>query len=362
MKRTIPIALLLTILLGVSILPAGCHQGFSHQPSTINQMKLLVTPQALQEALAIVDTAVSDTPSNVASINKMRLWVYSNIKQSSDDDLHGVNDYWQTPAETLALKAGDCEDFAILLVSMMRAYGAPKDQVYVAVGNDANGEWHAFIVERYTYGAWVEFDPEYLNDAVLLVGNTSFPYKISYCFNDQNGFNGTPVYPKGYIVPTVNIVPVPSAPHPISITDAHGKELTLDEVKQLIGALLLPTYLPPNYFYIIGAAGADDVIHDEYVLYLQYKGGAENQLIILESTVGELQSGLFQAVPVVEQIQINGYPALLGFITIPSYGTNVNYLGINFVQNDLEITIESTPADSLTREELIKIASSMTAY
>ena len=204
------------MVLSISLLSSSSINAntLSHQPSTINQMKMLVTPQdqtvtqALQEALATPDTSVSEAPSStIADINKMRLWVFSNIKQDSDQALHGVSDYWQTPTETLSLKAGDCEDFAILMVSMMRAYGAPKDQVYVAVGN-VNGDWHAFVVERYSYGAWVEFDPENVDDAVLLGGNMPLPYDISYCFNDQGGFNGKPVYPTHYNIPPVSIVPV----------------------------------------------------------------------------------------------------------------------------------------------------------
>jgi predicted transglutaminase-like cysteine proteinase len=212
MKRTVLLSVFLTIIVICGMMPSACNRGLSYQPSTINQMKLLVTPQdqtviqALQEALSAADKSRTDNPpSTVIDINKIRLWVYSNIKQASDYDLHGVNDYWQTPTETLALKAGDCEDFSILVVSMLRAYGIPKDQVYVAVGTDGDKDWHAFVLERYSYGAWVEFDPQNMNDAVLLNGNMPLPWDISYCFNDQSGFNGKPVHPKGYNVPCTHI-------------------------------------------------------------------------------------------------------------------------------------------------------------
>lgn len=42
-------------------------------------------------------------------------------------------DYWCTPAETLAARKGDCDDKAILLVSILRNY-LPQDQVYCAFG------------------------------------------------------------------------------------------------------------------------------------------------------------------------------------------------------------------------------------
>lgn len=47
-------------------------------------------------------------------------WVSSNITYKSDKDNYGVADYWATPQETLKRKAGDCEDFAILLQSKLK--------------------------------------------------------------------------------------------------------------------------------------------------------------------------------------------------------------------------------------------------
>lgn len=44
-----------------------------------------------------------------------------------------VGDYWATPGETLAQEAGDCDDKAILLCSLLRNYYAP-DQVFCAFG------------------------------------------------------------------------------------------------------------------------------------------------------------------------------------------------------------------------------------
>jgi predicted transglutaminase-like cysteine proteinase len=258
MKRTIVLSILVTILIAGEMLPASCHNGFSHQPSTITQMKLLVTPvdpvvaQALQEALATSDTSISYTSSStIADINKMRLWVFSNIKQTSDEALHGVSDYWQTPTETLTLKAGDCEDFAILMVSMLRAYGVPKDQVYVAVGDEVNKNWHAVVLERYSYGAWVEFDPQTMDDALPLGNNIALPYDISYCFNDQNGFNGKPVYPTGTTIPIANIVPVIPSPGPTLISDINSHNQRLDDAKHRLGELWLPTYLPQNYVFTV---------------------------------------------------------------------------------------------------------------
>jgi predicted transglutaminase-like cysteine proteinase len=369
MKRTVLLPVLLTIILICGMLPAACHQGFSHQPSTINQMKMLVTPQeqtvtqALQEALATDDTAVSDAPSHtVVDINKMWLWVYSNIKQTSDFALHGVSDYWQTPTETLALKAGDCEDFAILMVSLLRAYCVPQDQVYVAVGDDVNKDWHAFVLERYSYGAWVEFDPEYVDDAVLLDGDTPLPYTISYCFNDQSGFNGTPGYPKGYDIPSVSIVPVVPVLGLLAIADINSHNQTLDEAKRRLGELWLPTYIPQDYIFTVGSISS---FGDSNYLSLTYQAGVERQLNVSETNNLGFDTGIFQP-GTLEQSTINNHPAYFGVITYTlrtgSSSIIMNMLVLDFIQDSLVIKLSVTPTDLLTHEELVKIAESFVEY
>jgi hypothetical protein len=61
-------------------------------------------------------------------------WVCFNIKYVHDKDRYGVIDYWQTPATTIRLRTGDCEDQAILLVSLLRAAGYSKDRVHLVFG------------------------------------------------------------------------------------------------------------------------------------------------------------------------------------------------------------------------------------
>jgi predicted transglutaminase-like cysteine proteinase len=348
------------------MLPAACHQDFSHQPYTINQMKLLVTPQeqtvtqALQEALGTtIQTSTDDPSPAVDDINQIRLWVYSHIKQASDEDLHGVTDYWQTPTETLNLKAGDCEDFAILMVSLMRAYGVPQNQVYVAVGIGVNKDWHAFVLEKYCYGSWTEFDPEYLDNAMLLVSNMPQPYDISYCFNDNSGFNGAPVYPPGYTAPPVSIVPV--VPPPAIISPGYS-DLTfnLDEAKQHLGELWLPAYVPQGYILAYRFAYS---MSDKWHLTLMYHSGNGSQLYISEIIA---TPGLREVGGNFEQITLNNQPAYLGLVAFASgTGSSMSVqsmLLLDFIQGGLEINIGGAAADSSMREELIKIAESLEEY
>lgn len=45
------------------------------------------------------------------------------IQYVSDSDAHGRGEYWQLPCETLLLGTGDCEDIALLFISMCKAAG-----------------------------------------------------------------------------------------------------------------------------------------------------------------------------------------------------------------------------------------------
>lgn len=49
--------------------------------------------------------------------------VHENVTYATDQEMHGMSDYWQYPAETLISGEGDCEDQALLLASVLEAMG-----------------------------------------------------------------------------------------------------------------------------------------------------------------------------------------------------------------------------------------------
>ena len=57
------------------------------------------------------------------TVNLVKRWVALNIDYVPDSEAHGWSDHWQTPYQTLRLGTGDCEDFAILFVSICEALG-----------------------------------------------------------------------------------------------------------------------------------------------------------------------------------------------------------------------------------------------
>ena len=101
-------------------------------------------------------------PSQVG-FDDIRDWVADNIDYLHDEDRWG-EDYWQTPEETLSYSTGDCEDFSVLLCSLLRAYGIGAEQVYVALGVDGDDEepGHAFLIENwYLDGEWRRIESQW---------------------------------------------------------------------------------------------------------------------------------------------------------------------------------------------------------
>lgn len=125
----------------------------------------------------------------------IKQWVSTHITYVSDRQVHGFDEYWQLPTETLTLETGDCEDFAILLCTMFRIYGVPADQVYVAVGCSEDFEYcHAYLIESYSTGEFRLLEPQEDVWMALLWGELLDQWEEVYCFNDEEYVVGGPTY------------------------------------------------------------------------------------------------------------------------------------------------------------------------
>jgi predicted nucleic acid-binding Zn-ribbon protein len=87
-------------------------------------------------------TDKSSTAELLSDLKKLYDWVVDNIDYRYDGlypvlpdkpmgNLSFVDEMWQMPSETLKLRMGDCEDMAILLASMIRAYGASAELIVI---------------------------------------------------------------------------------------------------------------------------------------------------------------------------------------------------------------------------------------
>ena len=157
------VALGLLIVSGVSCVSYDTDLPADHWSLwTEDEFKALITPECqlvkdcLQDILGVPPYELSQV-----GFDNIRDWVAINIYYMSDEEQWGIDDYWQTPEETLSLDTGDCEDFAILLCTLLRAYGIDAERVYVAIGVDDKGYGHAFLIEDwYIGGEWRVIEPQ----------------------------------------------------------------------------------------------------------------------------------------------------------------------------------------------------------
>jgi predicted transglutaminase-like cysteine proteinase len=151
-------ALGLLIVSGLSCVSFIIHPASSIAnwlPATESEFKSYITPECSSVKETLRDI-LGDPPYELSQpgFDDIRDWVATNIDYMSDEKRWG-KDYWQTPEETLSYRTGDCEDFSILLCSLFRAYGIDAEQVYVALGVNAEEEGHAFLIEDWYHdGEW----------------------------------------------------------------------------------------------------------------------------------------------------------------------------------------------------------------
>jgi uncharacterized repeat protein (TIGR01451 family) len=145
--------------------------------------KLFVTPRdpsviALKNEILSVKLPVKDWIA-------LRDWVGKNIQYKTDELIYGTTEYWQFGRETIKLRTGDCEDFAILLCSLFRANGVSADDVYVVVGRNAEG-YHAWVKINLGTIGWYNLEPQE-NGMATILGDyiTLSGFQALYQFNDQ---------------------------------------------------------------------------------------------------------------------------------------------------------------------------------
>ena len=77
--------------------------------------------------------------------------VNTSIRYREDGSNWGQNDYWASAAQSFARGSGDCEDYAIAKMQVLRASGVPSRDLYLVIGNDAVARGgHAVLVVRIT--------------------------------------------------------------------------------------------------------------------------------------------------------------------------------------------------------------------
>ena len=145
--------------------------------------KLFVTPNEYY-----VQSTYKKIMSGIVFVHwiAIRDWVGKNVKYVDDYDSYSVGEFWQLGKETLERRTGDCEDFAILLCSLLRADGWSAEEVYVVIGQNEVGDYHAWVKIKIPFVGWYNIEPQ-LNGWNTLFGDfiALNGYTAVYNFNDQ---------------------------------------------------------------------------------------------------------------------------------------------------------------------------------
>lgn len=116
-----------------------------------------VPPAQMMEA-QLDRAAVTRGLDESATLERVNRWVNRQIVYAEDERNYRQRDFWATAEETIALGSGDCEDFAILKMHMLRATGIEGDRMKLVVLRDmAINADHAILLVRSTTG-WVVLD------------------------------------------------------------------------------------------------------------------------------------------------------------------------------------------------------------
>lgn len=136
---------------------AACTSDPSHCPS--------------QPALRFLDIVHAATArEGLARLGEVNRAINLAIRPVSDRALYGVEDHWSSPLATLAVGAGDCEDYAIAKLVALRAAGVPeKDLRLIIIRENATGDDHAVVAAR-SGGHWRVLD----NRTFLMVEDGNF--------------------------------------------------------------------------------------------------------------------------------------------------------------------------------------------
>ena len=95
------------------------------QPTVFVRAPVLLIDSQDLCVLQVADHIQSRTEgcSDYTKIRAALCFVQTAIHYTSDEDLYGIDEYWSTPSETMYYHRGDCEDTAVLFVSIAVAMG-----------------------------------------------------------------------------------------------------------------------------------------------------------------------------------------------------------------------------------------------
>lgn len=102
-----------------------------------------ISKEALEQTLikyGLIGKSYDETMRNIL------IFVQRNIVYKPDIERYKMDDYWQTPSETLLLQTGDCEDGSVLIICLAKKAGVPTDRYWLQWGAVLSGIGHAYTI------------------------------------------------------------------------------------------------------------------------------------------------------------------------------------------------------------------------
>jgi predicted transglutaminase-like cysteine proteinase len=112
-------------------------------------------------------------------LQRINLWVNTNVKPMTDMDHWGVVERWNYPDDGY----GDCEDYVLQKRKMLLQAGWPREALLITVVRDKNGDGHAVLTVKTDKGEYI-LDNQ--NDTIVLWGDTGYRFVKRQAQSDPN--------------------------------------------------------------------------------------------------------------------------------------------------------------------------------
>ena len=120
---------------------------------------LVITKSNIMNSSPIYKEGVSQ---DVIALDTLKA-VVARLRYDSDSNIYGTPEYWEYPEITFQRKTGDCEDGALLLISLMRMAGIPAYRVKLCAGwvkmpGTEQLSGHAYVIYLADDACWYAMD------------------------------------------------------------------------------------------------------------------------------------------------------------------------------------------------------------
>jgi predicted transglutaminase-like cysteine proteinase len=131
-------------------------------PNVMKTVALAVSRTALADRWSLAANAPLPNRPEVADIERQlrgqprarqidlaNRWMNHRLEFASDQEVYGEADHWAPLSESLPRGRGDCEDYAIGKMQLLRAAGVPTKDMYMVIARDlVRRQDHALLVVR----------------------------------------------------------------------------------------------------------------------------------------------------------------------------------------------------------------------